>query len=125
MSVQLKVKAKTLAVEASYIRKEEYKMKRQARWFRDHQQDDASQVAYLTFWNLQDHRKVHLRQAARATHLARAFLAGQAYADIEHKRLGQYEKVFNDKIIPEIVRMVKKYGPSTITEDQVGAWLNV
>ena len=42
MSIELKIKNKSLAIEAQFIRKEENKIKEQRRWLRNHQQDDSS-----------------------------------------------------------------------------------
>lgn len=124
MSIELKIKAKTLATEASYIRKEEQKMKRQARWLRDHQQTDDAESAYAKFWNLKEHRIKDLRHEARATHLARAFLRGFKYSTVEEYRLPQYEIIFRTKIVPSILRMVQKYSMNkNIDRSAIDAWI--
>lgn len=126
MSIQLKVKAKTLAVEASIIRKEEHKVKKSARWLRDHQHTDEAQTAYATFWNLQDHRKNALRNEARATHLARAFIKAIPYEQVEEKRLDIYEKKFRSNILPRILKMVQKYGDNPfVNEADIKMWAGV
>ncbi len=69
MSIELKIKAISLADEARTIRIEEKraKAKRQT----------------STLNSLHEHRINVVRPAARATHLARAFLAGMPYRAVE------------------------------------------
>lgn len=124
MSIQLKIKAKMLSSEASFIRKEEHKIKRQARWLRDHQQSDASEIAYATYWNLNTHRLKKVRFEARATHLARAFLKGFPYALVEEKRLIQYENDFKRNVIPRILAIAQNYSSKIVLEKDIQNWLN-
>ena len=82
MSVELKIKAKSLAEEAKIIRKEEVRQKRLSRkkdpnggyWHPD---------ALGTYVKLHHHRTQPVRIAARHTHLARAFIAGTPYKSVE------------------------------------------
>ena len=97
MSVELKVKIKSLAEEARIIRKEEQK------------------VHGLAKYNLQQHRKTVVRSEARHTLLAYGFLRGRDYRAMEK----------TCRIPPQpsrVVRMVARYGDSS---EGVVAWLEL
>ena len=81
MSIELKIKAKHLALEPAIIRKEEEKLKKQIKWLQDHQMPYHKEFWKLT--SLISHRKSGVRNEARATHLARAFLKGKPYSSVE------------------------------------------
>ena len=104
MSIELKIKSKHLSLEAQVIRFEENKLKKQIEWCKNRQDDTAFRN---TWQSLNTHRRWDVRNENRATYLARAFIAGRAYTDIEKKRkdLG----VFNCYIVPRVVSMVIKY----------------
>ena len=105
MSIELKIKSKHLALEAGVIRFEEQKLKRQIEWLKTHQQDDAKVRA---MWDsLNSHRRFDVRNENRATYLARAFIQGRSYTDVEKKR--HNSGVFNCYIVPRVVSMVIKY----------------
>lgn len=83
---QLKIKAKSLAAEATIIRTEEHKMKR---W--QLKAKAALKDSFVTHWreqrlSLQGHRKGPVRVEARSTHLARTFLSGKPYISAEAGR---------------------------------------
>ncbi|MBT6201761.1 MAG: hypothetical protein HOI21_14745 [Bacteroidetes Order II. Incertae sedis bacterium] len=114
MSVELKVKAKSLAAEAVIIKHEEHKAKKAARYWRgiegesansygSNRQRAASNLASLTY-----HRKTVVRWEARATHLARAYIQGRPYKSVEAKCKDW--GTLNIYIRPRILAMVKKYG---------------
>lgn len=105
MSIELKIKAKHLALEPKVIRHEEEKLKRQIRYEKVLAEDKTKLIRNLN--NLVEHRKWDVRNEARATHLARAFLAGRPYNTVEIKRKDEY--LFSQYIIPRIVTMVNKY----------------
>lgn len=119
MSIELKIKAKHLALEPAIIRKEERKLKKQFDWFKQkHQIVDASLFAiydkhpelyrlHSKRYSLEHHRKTVVRNASRSTHLARAFIAGMPYSRVEKKR--EDELLFKHVILPEVFRMVAKY----------------
>jgi hypothetical protein len=104
MSIELKIKSKHLSLEAQVIRFEENKLKKQIEWCKNRQDDTALRN---TWQSLNTHRRWDVRNENRATYLARAFISGRAYTDIEKKRndLG----VFNCYIVPRVVSMVIKY----------------
>ena len=122
MSVELKIKAKHLALEPAIIRKEEQKLKKQFNWFKQkHQITDVSlsniydkhpelYKLHSKRYSLELHRKTVVRNASRATHLARAYIAGMPYSRVEKKRKDENELVFNNSILLEVFRMVAKYG---------------
>lgn len=90
MSVELKIKAKSLADEARVIRAEEKKAKAKRKT--------------ETVNSLHHHRLQVVRPAARATHIARGYLAGTPYRLIEG----------NAKSEPPLfaaAQMLAKYGP--------------
>lgn len=126
-SVELKIKAKHLALEPAIIKKEERELKKMGKYLREKQESDSSVMRKLH--SLQQHRKEDVRWEARATHLARAYLAGQAYTDVEQKRKQDKEFYFRWKIMKRIVSMVNKYRDrqttSEVTIDDIAKWCNV
>lgn len=96
----LKVKANSLAAEAKIIRRDEKKMAKWAKKARDAKEKErAAQVRE----GLHNHRAYQVRHEARATHLARGYLNGLSYTDIEcwTYSLPDFERV---------LRLVLKYG---------------
>lgn len=81
-SIELKIKAKHLALEPAIIRKEERKLHKMAKNSKD---SDSAYSLLNKAGSLRDHRRTNVRQEARATHLARAFIAGQSYRQVEVK----------------------------------------
>lgn len=124
MSIELKVKAKHLAVEAQIIRFEEQKAKKQADWKRQRQQLPVEEMKI--FFNLKHHRIWDVRNEVRATQLARAFIAGNKYSNIESNRKPENEWKFKTAIIPRVTKMVQKYGGRdnrNITKEQILDWV--
>ena len=107
MCIELKIKAKHLALEPAIIRHEEKKLKHQ---IKHHRSDDQTSAISLTWklHSLTNHRKMEVRNESRATHLARTYLAGKPYARAELKR--NDDCFFNQYIVPRVVAMVTKYG---------------
>lgn len=105
MCIELKIKAKHLAIEPSIIRKEEDRLKKQMKYNRGEK----------SYWDLDRkrqelslHRRWNVRNESRATELARAYLAGKPYSYVEKKR--KDDGMFQMYIVPRIVAMVTKYG---------------
>lgn len=119
MSTELKIKAKHLALEPAIIRKEEQKILKRIRSGRV---NDTTPL--LRKYNeLHLHRKWNVRNEARATELARAFLAGKEYKKVEQKRKPENEYKFKNYIVPRIAAMVQKYGTaSKVTDQQIIDW---
>ena len=108
MSVELKIKQKHLALEPGIIRTEERKLIKQIKY---HSAD--AKIATPLQWKLDSligHRKSDVRNEARATHLARAYIANKPYTHAELKRRECNEHVFTTKILPRVHAMVKRYG---------------
>lgn len=109
MSLELKIKSKHLGLEAGVIRHEERKLTKQIEWLRDHQQQQAAEIIMWSRANLATHRKFDVRNENRATFLARAFIAGQAYSTIEKARKAEKEYHFKQLILPRVAAMIIKY----------------
>lgn len=77
MSIELKIKACSLAAEAVIIKRLEKRAKRA--W----QRRRTNEKARDAFWLLRHHRTEDVRDAARSTHLARAFIKGVQYSHVE------------------------------------------
>ena len=71
--------------------------------------------AYSSFTSLNRHRRWDVRNENRATFLARAYIAGMAYASVEATRKPENEYKFKNYIIPRVAAMVAKYGTKTIS----------
>lgn len=102
MSIELKVKAMSLAAEAVIIRRQQRKLERarhtaaarkMAAMFGNGAEAEVIQsedlAKYLNgndpqWMSLQHHRRVDVRQASRATHLARMFIKGVPYRAVEY-----------------------------------------
>lgn len=106
MCIELKIKAKHLALEPSIIKREEEKLRKQMKHNRD------GDVSYWTLERKRDslcnHRRWNVRNEYRATELARAYLAGKPYSYVEKKR--NEDGMFQLYIVPRIVAMVARYG---------------
>ena len=105
MSIELKIKFKSLAEEAKIIKKEEQKQKKIFRKIGPAYEFYDKHMK--TYNSLRDHRIDVVRLHARATHLARGYIKGMPYKRIENKT--HYYDYRLDKMI---VEMVKKYGGS-------------
>lgn len=146
--VELKIKAKHLAVEPSIIRAEEKKLQKQlstlcerkgiegSHWDWYMSSDDSHKLAYRMaskIHSLQHHRRDRchrgLRVEARATHLARAFIAGQKYSTVEHKRKPENEGYFQVYVLPRVAKMVTKYDKNRRSEQKnvelIKEWLDI
>lgn len=120
MSIELKIKFKSLAAEAKIIKKEEQKQKKIFKkigtgyeFYDEH---------WKTWYSLYTHRIDVVRLHARATHLARAYIKGMPYKRIENKT--HYYDYRLDKMI---VEMVKKYGGSehgNVSVEAIKEWRN-
>lgn len=102
-TIKLKIKVKHLAVESQIIRHEERKLKG------------------LERKELQDHRKWDVRNEARATQLAIAFLKGKPSSKAEPK-LRDVNDYKHTLVIKRICAMVKKYGGKTVPVNEITEW---
>lgn len=124
MSIELKVKAKSLDAESKIIRREEHKLIKSARWARKFKDSYETNIIRNTYESIYLHRICDVRKEARATHLARAYLKGMPYSKVEANRKPGREYEFY-LILPRVVTMVNKYGKrSAKTKDLVVSWVN-
>ena len=116
MSIELKIKSKHLALEPEIIRKEERKLLNQIKHLKSYHQinDDYDSLIYplhSKFNSLSFHRKTVVRNEARATYLARAYIKGVPYATVEQTS-DRY--TLKNSILPRVLDMVARYGPNKI-----------
>lgn len=117
MSIELKIKSKHLALEPAIIRMEERKLLKQIKHTKQFHQvnDNFTDLTYplhIKYSSLSNHRKWDVRNEARATYLARAFIFGQPYKEVECKRENEF--LFKTHIVPRVFSMVAKYGKNPI-----------
>ena len=109
MCIELKIKAKHLALEPSIIRMEEEKLKKQMKYHRSSDSMSSVFTLGLKLDSLINHRRWNVRNESRATNLARAFLAGKMYSAVERRNKCN-DCMFYMYIVPRIHAMVTKYG---------------
>lgn len=122
MSIELKIKSKHLSEEARIIRFEEKKLLKGYRWeINQHKTDGHNEPLmpykssnYTKFESLNNHRRWDVRNENRATFLARAYIAGIPYNQVEQKRKEENEYTFKWRILPRVASMVSKYGNKRI-----------
>ena len=125
MSLELKIKSKHLAVESKIIRHEELKLKKQAKWQRERQGHEADYDTQFLLNKLANHRRYDVRNEARATLLARSYLAGKEYSQVELSRKEEKEMDFEVVVFPRILAMINKYGNNKVTKEQLQEWLKL
>jgi len=123
-NVYLKIKNKHLAAETSIIKMEERKMKKRIKYLKEH----ASTVGAFAkrhqlesiLGDLVNHRKVDVRNEQRATFLARAYIDGKDYLDVEQTVKDRH--LLNCYITPRVLKMVQKYGDGATTREDLDKW---
>jgi len=123
MSIELKIKSKHLALEPSIIKAEERKLIKQIAWAKSNGKEYKEYIALQ--WKLDSlisHRRLPLRDEARATYIARAYLSGKPYASVE--KTVNDKQYFDRQIRPRVLAMVKKYGKWDTTESDIRTWTN-
>lgn len=119
MSIELKIKSKHLALEPAIIRHEEHKLKKRIDWYKMKHQLTGDVSWFGLYQNhpdlanlcskrssLQSHRRVQVREEARATYLARAYIKGIPYKVVEAKTVEKPPHA----VMQSLIRMVMKYG---------------
>jgi hypothetical protein len=137
MTIELKIKAKSLAVEARIIRREELKLKRTANWYTEHQQAEEGAATSQKRQELYEHRIGIVRWESRATQLARGFIKGLAYSDMErpayktqkagelpHEHGTRIDPYTKGKLIGRVHKLLMKYHDKAITADAVTEWFD-
>jgi hypothetical protein len=118
MSVYLKVKAKSLAAEARIIRREERKRSAFVRYAQRTNHSNPAKARGEQV-RLHLHRVGVVRSAARETHIARGFISGKPYSQIEkptRNPLSQWQ-------VSQVCKTINRYGPQTSIED-LKAWID-
>jgi hypothetical protein len=121
MSIQLKIKSKHLSLESKVIRYEEKKLLKQAAWLRKHQESTSKVEAMYD--SLSNHRKKDVRNENRATFLARAYINGKKYSEVERCRKESKELTFKSLVLPRVLSMVNKYHDRDATIGMLRHWI--
>ena len=120
MSIELKIKSKHLALEPAIIRKEERKLLKRAKYYRQHHQIGSISLAdcyknhpdLLKIYNketsLRNHRLWDVRNESRATFIARAYIKGIPFKSVEQNSNLDYR--FKQSVLPRVFDMIAKYG---------------
>ena len=116
MSIELKIKSKHLALEPAIIKKEEEKLKLRAKYYREKQEFGKANVLEYKLNSLVSHRKTIVRDEARATYLARAYIAGKNYSDIE-RNCKDYLPCYD-----RVSKMVYKYDMPNFSKEKIFSW---
>jgi hypothetical protein len=131
----LKIKIKQLASEASDIRHEELKTKKNYRYLKGQQgKEHIYEHELEVFWKLRQHRNGPIRAEARESQLAYAYIRGKGYryAELTGNPLNGYSWNALSKVnvpmwnvnIENIARMATKYGNhGLVTKEQIIDWL--
>ena len=131
MTIELKIKNKHLAEEAKIIRFEEKKLLKHARSQMNHLRatgtNDWRQELefYRPYKSLNQHRKWDVRNEQRATYLARAFIEGKKYSEVENAKTDKFKLSYY--IMPRVVKMVQKYGKlgnDVNTREMIRLWFD-
>lgn len=85
MNVHLRVKAMSLAAEASIIRKHERKILKHSRWQAIYHTIEDAKDSRLVFTSLHHHRVNVVRKHCRTANLAYGFVRGRSYKQMEQK----------------------------------------
>ena len=85
MSIELKIKSKHLGLEAGVIRHEERTLRLMIDYARRHNKNTLNFLE-SKWYSINQHRRWDVRNENRATFLARAFLEGKPYKEVEQKR---------------------------------------
>lgn len=109
MSVELKIKAKSLADEARTIRAEELKLKAKGLG------------PSAEYQSLHLHRTRDVRREARLTHLARAYLRKMPYPCVE--RSVRAQNLLTESDHKRIAAMASKYGETKVEWTEVWGWV--
>lgn len=122
MSIELKIKAKTLAEEARIIRLEKKKLKARARKAAKHNYTKHANRQWNQLNLLHVHDINTVRLEARATHLARAYIKDTPYLKVEQScKQPTYRNTY---VIPKAARMIQKYHDNKVTTEHVNNWIN-
>jgi hypothetical protein len=123
MHSYLQTKAVSLAMEAKYIRKQEKRFAKKARQSLENGKDRNAAWQEKNREGQYVHRVTVVREEARITNIARGFLRGKEYAEIENK-------AYTDPNWIRIWNLIDTYGErnnprwNQSFEDRWAEWLN-
>lgn len=120
--VELKVQAKTLAMESKFLKMEEYKLKKQAKWARESQNKERLEKANWNRYRLYENRIKIVRPKARAINIARAFMNGLSYNNVENQIYHNNFIGIPNHFYKEIYDIIVKYNKD-ITIDEFLKWI--
>lgn len=100
--IKLKIKAKHLAAEPAIIRHEE------------------SKLSGIDKRILSEHRRNEVRNEARATQLAIAYLKGKETPELKWKDVHDYK---HQLVLKRLMAMVNKYGNVKVTGSELWTWM--
>ena len=128
MKVYLKVKIKSLAAEATIIRKEENKAKGSFRYLKNKTgMEDEYRREQAKWFGLYSHRTQDVRKEARASQLAYAYIRGKSFSDVEaNTNPFVYHSVMKwelSSLGTRIAKMATKYGDKEVTRDDIIEWI--
>jgi ElaB/YqjD/DUF883 family membrane-anchored ribosome-binding protein len=118
---ELRIKRKTLAAEARIIKDAEQRALRKAR--RRLGTNKPSEASYDLYNRFREHRVTVVRNAARAAHLADAYLRNRPYATVEDPK--HRTKPITSPIWTDIQKTLKTFGGpelANVTFKDVYAW---
>lgn len=118
---QLKVKTVSLADEGRTIHKMERKLLNKIKRVTN---PIRKRILVNAHNSLRDHRLFVVRTESRATHLARAFLSGKAYSDVEHNASSNPQSA---AAFRRAIKIIAKYGThdnKSNTEEMFNKWVN-
>lgn len=116
----LKIKIKSLAAESKIIRAEERKVLGFARELSSESNQVYRDEHLETYVGLRRHRTTIVRDEARVSFLAYAFLRGHPPTDVERSRPPEY-------LVKRAASIVHRFGSglaAKATEDQMSIWLD-
>ena len=124
---RLKVKIKTLAQEATFIRKEERKALISRWWLEKHQKAEESSLYSSEYTRLHEHRVVNVRKEQRDSLLAYAYIRNVPFKNVEQNhKLGKSKPNLNN-----ITDMVKRFDRENYLTDKtklsesINSWMQV
>lgn len=90
--------------------------------------------AFETWRGLQEHRRLTVRNEARATYLAYAYIQGIPYNVVENSSTLQIRltnvgycsnnHAFDSIVLPRIIAIVSKYGKGAVDKSTIMKWIN-
>lgn len=129
MTYQLRIKAISLALEAQAIRKDEKKALDRRKSAKT---DERRTKLYNQYADLRNHRVIDVRNEARATNIARGFLRGLRYDQIEtmpkglRKGMNRFDTYLLGNDGPNwdrVLRLIDKYGTKS-DQARLDSWLD-